>query len=148
MWDKIHWLRQEIRSADDGDIICYADGDVLGLEACCFKTALAGADFGAVSNIFGYFNLGVMLWAVNVRTRKYIEAIADHGPYGPPMPGCEHFPVHWFLQNLNVRRLARNYNDFASAAGDRRVDIPVYFKAWHGIGTQQATRAIQEALNE
>ncbi len=136
LWDKIYWLRHEMKTMQDGDVLAFWDCDVIGLEKFDLDAVVGDADFAAVINRWHQYNLGMMLWRVNRRTRNCIASI---DVYGPRWHGDHEHDItnSMVCGQLRVKSLPGNYNFYrAGAAPDTA--LPVYVKAYHGQGADEA----------
>lgn len=144
-WDKIHFLNAAMQAAADGDAIVVLDCDVLGKFAIDFDAALHRVEFAAVRNRWNFYNSGVTVWRVNNKTRAIVSEIERVGP------DAEHPTdeptLNRLVAQLVCRSLPSNFNHYAFAAQPPNASLPIYFKAWHGLGAPHAAREIERELH-
>src|SRR6201995_1039421 len=76
-WDKCRRVLKALHAARNGEFVLFLYCDALIRETLtmALEIALAGADFGAVENVWGVFNGGMTVWRATARTRECAEII-------------------------------------------------------------------------
>lgn len=146
-WDKCRRIREALQDASDGEFVVYLDCDAIIRQniATVIASAMHGADFGAVENVWGFFNGGMTIWQANERTRRCARVIDEQGP-DMRMPAQEQETVDFYVRRqLRCVSLPRNWNDYSAARGSLAAE-PVYIRAWHGIGAADALPMMEREL--
>lgn len=146
-WDKCRRIRAALQDAPDGEFIVYLDCDAIIRQnlATALPSAMRGADFGAVENVWGVFNGGMTIWQANDRTRQCARVIDEQGP-DMRIPAQEQDTVDFYVRRqLKCVTLSRNWNDYRGARGSLNAE-PVYIRAWHGTGAAEALPLMEREL--
>ena len=132
-WDKLAAVGEVLANAPDGALVVSLDHDALVVSENDLRSApLGNAVVGAVRNVHGEFNTGVLFLRACQATRELVRRAFVDGPQFAPGPH-EHVALNLLLRQtrLPLAVLSRRWNEYRYADLVPPPDGPTVIRAWH-----------------
>lgn len=135
-WLKLFWLHRLMTECSLGTVLLYLDTDTRVRRAFDPAALLPPpAEFAAVRNVWGQYNVGVTAWVVTERTRRQIAAAWADGP-SLHQPAEDQPVINRYLQGCCCRELGSEWNSYRAAKGGMHHDP--WIESWHGESIEYA----------